>query len=115
MNWVCPFCQKAQIVIKDQRHTQIGALWIENSKYKKPTFVLEEMGVSHEGAARASGGGDKTLNSPQSEEEGYTPSERNSHEAKGSARSYGDFSAADAIRAADDKGVQFLAFGLDGQ
>ena len=37
-------------------------------KYKKPTFVLEEMGK----------------------------------EAKGSARSYGDFSAADAIRAADD-------------
>ena len=36
-------------------------------KYKKPTFVLEEMGK----------------------------------EAKGSARSYGDFSAADAIRAAD--------------
>lgn len=37
-------------------------------KYKKPTYVLEEMGA----------------------------------EAKGSARSYGDFSAADAIRAADD-------------
>ncbi|MEO6110182.1 MAG: single-stranded-DNA-specific exonuclease RecJ [Candidatus Saccharimonadales bacterium] len=37
-------------------------------KYKKPTYVLEEMG----------------------------------EEAKGSARSYGDFSAADAIRAADD-------------
>jgi single-stranded-DNA-specific exonuclease len=37
-------------------------------KYKKPTFVIEEMG----------------------------------EEAKGSARSYGDFSAADAIRAADD-------------
>lgn len=37
-------------------------------KYKKPTYVLEEMG----------------------------------NEAKGSARSYGDFSAADAIRAADD-------------
>lgn len=37
-------------------------------KYKKPTYVLEEMG----------------------------------EEAKGSARSYGDFSAADAIRASDD-------------
>lgn len=37
-------------------------------RYKKPTFVLEEMG----------------------------------DEAKGSARSFGDFSAADAIRAADD-------------
>lgn len=37
-------------------------------KYKKPTYVLQEMG----------------------------------DEAKGSARSYGDFSAADAIRAADD-------------
>lgn len=37
-------------------------------RFKKPTFVLEEMG----------------------------------EEAKGSARSYGDFSAADAIRAADD-------------
>lgn len=37
-------------------------------RYKKPTFVLEEMGK----------------------------------EAKGSARSYGDFSAADAIRSADD-------------
>lgn len=37
-------------------------------KYKKPTFVLEEMG----------------------------------EEAKGSARSYGDFSVADAIRSADD-------------
>ena len=37
-------------------------------KYKKPTYVLEEMG----------------------------------EEAKGSARSYGDFSAADAIRACDD-------------
>lgn len=37
-------------------------------KYKKPTYVLEEMGS----------------------------------ESKGSARSYGDFSAADAIRAADD-------------
>lgn len=37
-------------------------------KYKKPTYVLQEMG----------------------------------EEAKGSARSYGDFSAADAIRAADD-------------
>lgn len=37
-------------------------------KYKKPTFVLQEMGT----------------------------------EAKGSARSYGDFSAADAIRSADD-------------
>ncbi len=37
-------------------------------KYKKPTFVLQEMG----------------------------------DESKGSARSYGDFSAADAIRAADD-------------
>lgn len=37
-------------------------------KYKKPTFVLQEMGV----------------------------------ESKGSARSYGDFSAADAIRSADD-------------
>lgn len=37
-------------------------------KFKKPTFVLEEMG----------------------------------EEAKGSARSYGDFSAADAIRAAED-------------
>ena len=38
------------------------------SKYKKPTFVLEEMG----------------------------------EESKGSARSYGDFSAADAVRSADD-------------
>lgn len=37
-------------------------------KYRKPTYVLEEMG----------------------------------NEAKGSARSYGDFSAADAIRASDD-------------
>jgi single-stranded-DNA-specific exonuclease len=37
-------------------------------KYKKPTYVLEEMG----------------------------------EESKGSARSYGDFSAADAIRASDD-------------
>ena len=37
-------------------------------KYKKPTFVLQEMG----------------------------------EESKGSARSYGDFSAADAIRASDD-------------
>ncbi len=37
-------------------------------KYKKPTFVLQEMGA----------------------------------ESKGSARSYGDFSAADAIRSADD-------------
>jgi single-stranded-DNA-specific exonuclease len=37
-------------------------------KFKKPTFVLEEMG----------------------------------EQAKGSARSYGDFSAADAIRSADD-------------
>lgn len=37
-------------------------------KYKKPTYVLQEMGA----------------------------------ESKGSARSYGDFSAADAIRAADD-------------
>src|SRR5690606_32860982 len=37
-------------------------------KYKKPTYVLEELG----------------------------------EESKGSARSYGDFSAADAIRAADD-------------
>lgn len=37
-------------------------------KYKKPTFVLQEMG----------------------------------EESKGSARSYGDFSAADAIRSADD-------------
>ena len=37
-------------------------------KYKKPTFVLQEMGA----------------------------------ESKGSARSYGDFSAADAIRASDD-------------
>lgn len=37
-------------------------------RYKKPTFVLEEMG----------------------------------EESKGSARSYGDFSAADAVRAADD-------------
>lgn len=37
-------------------------------RYKKPTYVLEEMG----------------------------------NEAKGSARSYGDFSAADAIRASDD-------------
>lgn len=37
-------------------------------KYKKPTFVLEEMG----------------------------------EESKGSARSYGDFSAADAVRSADD-------------
>jgi single-stranded-DNA-specific exonuclease len=37
-------------------------------KYKKPTYVLEEMG----------------------------------EDAKGSARSYGDFSAADAIRASDD-------------
>lgn len=37
-------------------------------KYKKPTYVLEEM----------------------------------EHEAKGSARSFGDFSAADAIRASDD-------------
>lgn len=37
-------------------------------KYKKPTYVLQEMGV----------------------------------ESKGSARSYGDFSAADAIRASDD-------------
>ena len=37
-------------------------------KYKKPTYVLEELG----------------------------------EEAKGSARSYGDFSAADAIRASDD-------------
>ena len=37
-------------------------------RYKKPTYVLEEMGL----------------------------------ESKGSARSYGDFSAADAIRAADD-------------
>lgn len=37
-------------------------------KYKKPTYVLQEMGI----------------------------------ESKGSARSYGDFSAADAIRAADD-------------
>lgn len=50
-------------------------------KYQKPIFVLEEMGASHESVARASGGGD---------------------EAKGSARSYGDFSAADAIRASDD-------------
>lgn len=44
----------------------VGAKLLE--KYKKPSFVLQEMG----------------------------------DEAKGSARSYGDFSAADAIRAADD-------------
>lgn len=54
---------------KDWNHGIIGIVAAKLlEKYKKPTYVLEEMG----------------------------------DEAKGSARSYGDFSAADAIRAADD-------------
>ena len=70
-------------------------------KYKKPTYVLEENVAQHERSERASGGGDETLDSFQSESEGQVPPEI-SNEAKGSARSYGDFSAADAIRASDD-------------
>lgn len=54
---------------KDWNHGIIGIVAAKLlEKYKKPTYVLEEM----------------------------------EDEAKGSARSYGDFSAADAIRAADD-------------
>lgn len=54
---------------KDWNHGIIGIVAAKLlEKFKKPTYVLEEMG----------------------------------DEAKGSARSYGDFSAADAIRAADD-------------
>lgn len=54
---------------KDWNHGIVGIVAAKLlEKYKKPTFVLEEMG----------------------------------DDAKGSARSYGDFSAADAIRSADD-------------
>lgn len=54
---------------KDWSHGIIGIVAAKLlEKYKKPTYVLEEIG----------------------------------DEAKGSARSYGDFSAAEAIRAADD-------------
>ena len=54
---------------KEWNHGIIGIVAAKLlEKYKKPTYVLEEMG----------------------------------EEAKGSARSYGDFSAADAIRASDD-------------
>lgn len=55
---------------KDWNHGIIGIVAAKLlEKYKKPTYVLEEMSTG---------------------------------EAKGSARSYGDFSAADAIRASDD-------------
>jgi len=54
---------------KDWNHGIVGIVAAKLlEKYRKPTFVLQEM----------------------------------AHEAKGSARSYGDFSAADAIRSADD-------------
>jgi single-stranded-DNA-specific exonuclease len=54
---------------KDWNHGIIGIVAAKLlEKYKKPTYVLQEMG----------------------------------EESKGSARSYGDFNAADAIRAADD-------------
>lgn len=65
------YAQDAVLVVssKGWSHGIIGIVAANLlEKYKKPTFVLEEMGK----------------------------------ESKGSARSYGDFSAADAIRAADD-------------
>ena len=68
-------------------------------KYGKPTFVLEEMEVQHEHPVQASEGGGEASNSFRSESEGRASREPIT---KGSARSYGDFSAADAIRAADD-------------
>lgn len=68
-------------------------------KYQKPTYVLEEMGVQHELSDRASGGGVEATDLLRNETEGQAPPELMS---KGSARSYGDFSAADAIRAAED-------------
>ena len=71
-------------------------------KYRKPTFVLEELPVQHEHSVRASGGGVEASDSLRSETEGSAPPEDASDESKGSARSYGDFSAADAIRASDD-------------
>lgn len=71
-------------------------------KYKKPTFVFEEMDAQHEHSVRASGGGGEASDSLRGEAEGQAPPRNVSNEAKGSARSYGDFSAADAIRAADD-------------
>lgn len=71
-------------------------------KYKKPTFVFEEMPAQHEHTVRASGGEGEASNSLRGETEGQAPPENVSEESKGSARSYGDFSAADAIRASDD-------------
>lgn len=65
------FAQDSVLVVSkpDWNHGIIGIVAAKLlEKYKKPTYVLEEMG----------------------------------EESKGSARSYGDFSAADAIRASDD-------------
>lgn len=88
---------------KDWNHGIIGIVAAKLlEKYHKPTYVLQEdvnVAEHYERSARASGGGDETSNSFRSESEGQTPPELIS---KGSARSYGDFSAADAIRAADD-------------
>ena len=71
-------------------------------KYKKPTFVLQELPAQHEHSMRALGGGDAASDSLRSKSEGLAPPAVVSEESKGSARSYGDFSAADAIRASDD-------------
>lgn len=62
-------------------------------KYKKPTFVFEEMAAQHE-----------SITEPQVEGQDVSVSKQSSEPliSKGSARSYGDFSAADAIRASDD-------------
>lgn len=65
-------------------------------KYKKPTFVLEEM-PRQQGVPTA----------PQKSEQDSCSTSKSQWRgepllSKGSARSYGDFSAADAIRAADD-------------
>lgn len=66
-------------------------------KYKKPTFVLEEdVNAQHKAVAELQGEGQDSELISESKRRGEPLL------SKGSARSYGDFSAADAIRASDD-------------
>ena len=65
-------------------------------KYGKPTFVLEELPAEHEAQPELQGEGQDSELTSESQRRGEPLL------SKGGARSYGDFSAADAIRASDD-------------
>lgn len=82
---------------KDWNHGIIGivaARLLET--FHKPTFVLQEdVNAQHEAAAELQGEGQDSEFTSESQRRGEPLL------SKGSARSYGDFSAADAIRASD--------------